>query len=77
MDTFEKVRKLIGEQLNKPIEKITPDSKIIDDLGADSLDIVEMLMSLEDVFGLTVPDDVASSIATVKDIVEFIDSTKN
>lgn len=76
MDTFEKVRKLIGEQLVKPIEKITPDTKIIDDLGADSLDIVEMLMSLEDVFGLTIPDEIASSIATVQDIVDYIDSTK-
>ena len=77
MDTFEKVRKLISEQLSKPIEKITPDTKIIDDLCADSLDIVEMLMSLEDTFNLTVPDEVASSIVTVKDIVDFIDNAKN
>ena len=77
MDTFERVRKLIGDQLCKPVEKITLDTKIIDDLGADSLDIVEMLMSLEEVFGLTISDEAATSIATVKDIVDYIESTKN
>lgn len=76
METFETVRKLIGEQLVIPVEKITLDSKIVDDLGADSLDIVEMLMSVEEHFGVTISEEVATSIVTIKDIVNYLDSTQ-
>ena len=77
MDTFEKVRALICKQLAKSQDKVTMETRIVEDLGADSLDIVEMLMSLEDEFGLSVPDEVASSLTTIKDIVTFIDEHKN
>ena len=76
METFETVRKLIGEQLVIPAEKITLDSKIVDDLGADSLDIVEMLMSVEEHFGVTISEEAATSIVTIKDIVNYIDNQK-
>ena len=74
--TLDKVKKLLAEQLNINVEKITENSKVIDDLGADSLDVVEMLMTLEDEFGIAIPDDEAVKLKTVGSIVELIDSKK-
>lgn len=72
---FEKVRKLLAESLNiDDLDKITMDSNIVQDLGADSLDVVEMLMALEDNFGVTVPDDIANELVTVGAIVNYIES---
>ena len=72
---FEKVQKLLAEALNiDDPSKITLESNIVQDLGADSLDMVEMLMSLEDNFGITVPDEVANELVTVGAIVKFIES---
>ena len=74
---FEKVQKLLAEQLNiDDPNTITMESNVIADLHADSLDVVEMLMSLEDEFGISVPDEVANELVTVKAIVEFIESQK-
>ena len=70
---FERVRQLICEQLNKQPEKVTMETKIVDDLGADSLDVVEMLMALEDEYGISLPDEVAMKLQTVGDIVKYID----
>ena len=72
--SFEKVKKLLAEQLNIAPEKITMTSKVIDDLGADSLDVVEMLMTLEDEFNVTVSDEESVNLKTVGDIVKLIDS---
>ncbi len=74
MATLDKVREMISEQLNKPLDEITEEKDIVKDLGADSLDVVEMLMSLEETFGITVPDEEAVNIHTVKDIVTLIDN---
>ena len=74
MSTFEKVRNMLVDKLGISADKITPDSEIIKDLGADSLDLVEMLLSLEENFGVTVSDEQTESIKTVKDIVEIIDN---
>ena len=72
---FEKVQKLLAEALNiDDPSKITMQSNIVQDLGADSLDMVEMLMSLEDNFGITVPDEVANELVTVESIVKYIES---
>lgn len=71
--SIDKVTKLLAEQLNIDPKTIKPTSKIVEDLGADSLDMIEMLMSLEDEFGISVPDDQVASLKTVKDIVTFID----
>ncbi len=73
MTTFEKVQKLIAEHLTKSIDEITEEADIIKDLDADSIDIVEMIMTLEDEFGITIPDEKISSLQTVKDIVKIID----
>lgn len=72
--TFEKVKKLLADQLNIDAGKITENSKVIDDLGADSLDVVEMLMTLEDEFNVTVTDEESVNLKTVGDIVKLIDS---
>lgn len=70
---YEKVKQLICDQLGKSPDKITMETKIVEDLGADSLDVVELLMSLEDEFGLSLPDEVAMQMKTVADIVNYID----
>lgn len=74
--TIDRVKELLAGQLNKQAKAIKNDDKIIEDLGADSLDMIEMLMSLEDEFGISVPDDKAESLKTVKDIADFIDANK-
>ena len=71
--TFEKVKKLLADQLNISADKIKETSKVIDDLGADSLDVVEMLMTLEDEFNVTVTDEESVNLKTVRDIVKLID----
>lgn len=72
MIVFEKVKKIIVEQLGVEEEEITMESSFIDDLGADSLDIVELIMALEEEFDLEIPDSEAEKISTVGDIVEYI-----
>lgn len=71
---FEEIAKMLAEQLDIPISKITLQSNIIDDLGADSLDIVEMLMTLEDTTGKTIPDEKVTEIKTVGDLVDVLNS---
>lgn len=74
--TFEKIREIICNQLGKPEDKVTLESNIVEDLGADSLDIVEMLMALEEEFNITLSDETCAELKTVQDIVTFIDSNK-
>ena len=74
MDTFEKIRALLAEQLDVDPAKITLESDIMSDFEADSLDIVDMVMTLEDEFGVEVPDDAIESLRTVGDVVNFVDS---
>lgn len=74
--TYEKVREIIANQLSVKAEQITEKSNIAEDLGADSLDLVEILMSLEDEFGVSIPDEAIPEIKTIKDVVEFIESHK-
>ncbi|MBQ8426072.1 MAG: acyl carrier protein [Clostridia bacterium] len=74
--TFEKVREIIANQLSINKDKIVETTVLGEDLGADSLDMVEVLMSLEDEFGVSIPDEEIPNIKTVKDLVEFIDNNK-
>mgnify|MGYP003290566769 FL=1 len=76
MSNFEKVKKLLVESLGVAEEKITLESEIIKDLGADSLDLVEMLLSMEENFGVTISDEETENIKTVKDIVDIIENNK-
>jgi len=68
----EKVKKIIEEQLMVDESEITEDATFIDDLGADSLDVVEMIMELEDEFGIEIPDEDAEKITTVGEAIEYI-----
>ena len=76
MNTYGKVKAIVVEQLGDDDAEVTIDSTFIDDLGADSLDIVELIMAFEEEFNVEIPDDVAEKIKTVKDTVEYIDSAK-
>ena len=71
-EIFEKVKEIIVEQLNSQENTITMEASFIDDLGADSLDIVELIMALEEEFDMEIPDTDAEKIVTVNDVVEYI-----
>ena len=70
---LEKIQALLAEALNIPVEKVTPDAKIVDDLGADSLDVVELLSQLEDEYGIVIPDDEVENFVTVADVAGAIE----
>ncbi len=71
-DIFDKVRDVIVDQLNVEEADVTEEASFIDDLGADSLDIVELVMALEEQFGISIPDEEAENIKTVADAVSYI-----
>ncbi len=75
MSTFDRVKKILIEKLPDASEdKITPEASITDDLGADSLDVVELLMAIEEEFSTDIPDEDAEALSTVQKIVDYIDS---
>ena len=74
MAVADKVKELISKQLNRSIDDVTCDKEIVKDLGADSLDVVEMLMSLEEEFNISVPEEDAVNIKTVGDIINLIEN---
>ena len=76
MAVADKVKELISKQLNRPVDEVTCDKEIVKDLGADSLDVVEMLMSLEEEFNISVPEEDAVNIKTVGDIIKLIEESK-
>jgi acyl carrier protein len=71
-DTFQKVQALIVEQLGVDEEEVTPEASFVDDLGADSLDLVELVMAFEEAFDIRIPDEDAEKIRTVGDAVAYI-----
>ena len=71
-EIFEKLKKIIVEELGTKEEDVTLDATFVDDLSADSLDIVELVMSIEEEFGIDIPDSTAEKITTVRDVVEYI-----
>jgi acyl carrier protein len=72
MDVQAKVKEIIVQQLGVDADKVALDASFVDDLGADSLDVVELVMAFEEEFGVEIPDEAAEKIATVKDAVEFL-----
>lgn len=74
--TEKKVKEILSKQLNVDVAKITENTNIATDLGADSLDLVEILMSLEDEFSISIPDEAIPEIKTVGDLVNYIDKVR-
>ncbi len=70
---LEKVMDLLSKQLRIDVNALDPDTNIVEDLGADSLDIVEMLMAIEENFGITVSDEEAMTLRTIRDVADFIE----
>lgn len=73
-ETAKRVKKIVVEHLGVEANKVTEDTSFIDDLGADSLDIVELVMAFEEEFGIEIPDDASDKIATVEDAITYIDA---
>ncbi len=73
-DVLERVKKIVVEHLGVDEAKVTPEASFIDDLGADSLDTVELVMAFEEEFGCEIPDEAAEKIQTVNDAVKFIET---
>lgn len=71
-DIAERVKKIVVEHLGVEEGKVTPEAKFVDDLGADSLDTVELVMAFEEEFGIEIPDDAAEKINTVKNAIDYI-----
>ena len=76
-DTLEKVQAIVVEHLGAEADKVTASASFIEDLGADSLDTVELVMAFEEEFGIEIPDDAAETILSVGDAINFIDSAKS
>lgn len=71
-DVFDRVKKIVVEHLGAEEDKVVPEASFIDDLGADSLDTVELVMAFEEEFGIEIPDEAAEKIQTVQDAVNYI-----
>ncbi len=74
---FEKVRDILAEQLEINPDTITMETNIMEDLGADSLDVVELIMALESEFGIMINDETAATLVTVSEIVKFLENLDN
>ena len=72
MDTKTRITKIIKEQLGVEESEVKPDARFVDDLGADSLDTVEILMAIEEEFGIEIPDEDAENAKTVEDVIRYI-----
>ena len=74
---FEKIRKIIAEEMNLNVEDVKPESRFVEDLAADSLDVIQIVLKLEEEFDIEIPDDAVEQISTVQDAVDQIRSKKN
>jgi acyl carrier protein len=77
MSLENKVREMIARQLERDIKEVTPEASFLEDLGADSLDVVELIMQMEEEFGLQIPDEDAEKIKTVQDAIDYIKKKTN
>jgi acyl carrier protein len=76
MDIQGKVKKIIAEQLSVAEEDVVPEASFVDDLGADSLDLVELIMAMEETFEVSIPDEDAEKIKTVQDAIDYVNKNK-
>ena len=77
MDIKQKMIDIIVEQLNVEKNKVVPGASFVDDLGADSLDLVELIMAMEEGFGIEIPDEDAEKISTVQDAIDYVEKLKS
>ena len=73
---LDKIKEIVVEQLGVDADQVTPDANFVDDLGADSLDTVELIMAFEEEFGIEIPDTDAEKIKTVQDVMDYIEENK-
>ena len=76
MSVEQRVREIVAEQLERDVNEVTNVASLIDDLGADSLDVVELVMKMEEEFGIEIPDEEAEKIKTVNDVIQYITTHK-
>ena len=76
MPVEKRVREIVAEQLERDVNEVTTTASLIDDLGADSLDVVELVMKMEEEFGIEIPDEEAEKIKTVNDVIQYITTHK-
>jgi acyl carrier protein len=76
MSVEQRVREIVAEQLERDVKEVTNTASLIDDLGADSLDVVELVMKMEEEFGIEIPDEEAEKIKTVNDVIQYITTHK-
>jgi len=74
MSIHDKVKAIIADKLSVELEEVVSEASFVDDLGADSLDLVELIMSMEEEFDIEIPDEQAEKLVTVKDVYDFIDA---
>ena len=74
---FEKIQKIIAEEMNLNVEDVKPESRFVEDLAADSLDVIQIVLKLEEEFDIEIPDDAVEQISNVQDAVDQIKSKKN
>jgi len=74
MSVEDKVKKIIAEKLSVDLEEVVPEASFVDDLGADSLDLVELIMSMEEEFDMDISDEDAEKLVTVKDAIDYINA---
>jgi acyl carrier protein len=77
MSVLEKIKKIVSEQLDVDPEQVVPEASFVDDLGADSLDLTELIMAMEDEFGMEIDDEEAQKLRTVQDVINYIESKLN
>ncbi len=77
MSLLVKIQEIVAEQLDVPQEQVTPEASFVDDLGADSLDLTELIMAMEDEFDIEIDDEEAQQLRTVQDVIKYIEKTQS
>lgn len=75
-EILDKIKQIVAEQLDVPVEEIKPDADFIKDLGADSLDLTELVMAMEDEFGLEINDEVTQTLTNIEEVMKYIEKTQ-